>query len=158
MCNKKHVNVAYNNDPGVFEVSNITGDIVKYPVRNYAMLSINVAWDWEIQEAFFETYNIKPTWINANYTWGVLNYTTGLWSGAIGMIHRDEADYALFCFGVTHEISEVSAFSPGTDFLPTYWLTRYPLELPPPWNLLGLFTKGYISQLSFLCINVTSLI
>ena len=76
VCKEKHVNVAYNNDPGVFEVSNITGDIVKYPVRNYAMLSINVAWDWEIQEAFFETYNIKPTWLNANYTWGWLDHVT----------------------------------------------------------------------------------
>ena len=57
------------------------------------------------------------------------------------MIQRDEADYAIHSFAGTYPRSKVAAFSPGINFAPSYWLTRYPLELPPTWNLLGLFTK-----------------
>ena len=32
VCVEKHVNVAYNNYPDAFEVSNITGEMVRYPV------------------------------------------------------------------------------------------------------------------------------
>ena len=111
------------------------------------MRYLNVAFEWEIQSAFFETNNIKPTWLNANYNWGTLNYTTGQWSGATGMIQRDEADYAIAFFATTYGRSTVAAFAPA-NYMPLHWLTRYPLELPPTWNLLGLFTKGYISQIS----------
>ena len=108
----------------------------------------NVANEWETQAAFFKYNNITPKWFNANYTWGTLNETTGEWSGAVGMIQRDEVDYALWGFGGTYGRSKVAAFSPGIEYSPYYWLTRYPQELPPTWNLLGLFTKGYNSQLS----------
>ena len=140
VCKEKHVYVAYNNEPWDFEVSNVTGKMVKYPVEP-KISYFNIAWEWEIQAAFFKYNNIKPQWNNANYTWGTLNYTSGQWSGAVGMIQRDEADYAICCFAATHPRSKVAAFSPGINYLPYYWLTRYPLELPPTWNLLGLFTK-----------------
>ena len=139
VCKEKHVLVAYNNEPWVFEVSNITGEMVEYPVEPYVSY-FNVAWEWEIQAAFFKYNNIKPQWINANYTWGTLNYTTGQWSGAVGLIQRDEADLAL-SFIVTYPRSKVAAISQGYEYVPFHWLTRYPLELPPTWNLLGLFTK-----------------
>ena len=151
VCSEKHVIVAYNNDYN-FKVSNITGELVKeekFPFQiklNYG----NVAWEWEVQEAFFEFYNIKPRWINANYSWGWLDNVTNTWTGAVGMIERDEADYALWGFSGTYERSKVAAFSPGIDYAPKHWLTRYPLELPPTWNLVRLFTKGYISRISFL--------
>ena len=35
VCRDKQVIVAYNNDPGWFEVSNITGEMVRYPVAPY---------------------------------------------------------------------------------------------------------------------------
>ena len=149
VCKEKHVIVAYNNEPGAFEVSNITGEMVKWPGEPYVIFG-TVIEEWEIQEAFFETNNIKPQWQNANYTWGTLNETTGQWSGAVGMIQRDEADYGLCCFGGTYGRSKVVAFSPGIEYAPQHWLTRYPRELSPTWNLLGLFTKEYISQISFL--------
>ena len=149
VCKEKHVIVAYNNEAEEFEVSNITGEMVEYPVAPYKTYQ-QIAWEWEIQAAFFKTNNIQPIWLNANYTWGTLNYTTGQWSGAVGMIQRDEADYAICCFGGTYERSKVAAICP-TNFRPLHWLTRYPLELPPTWNLLGLFTKEYISlMMSFL--------
>ena len=144
VCKEKHAVVAYNNQQGWFEVSN-TGNMVKLPVKPYVGYN-NMAWEYEIQRAFFETNNIQPTWLNANLTWGTLNYTTGQWSGAVGMIQRDEADYAIWGFYITYARSKVVAFSPGIEYQPRYWLTRYPLELPPTWNLLGLFTKGNIHK------------
>ena len=146
VCKDKHVLVAYNNEPEVFEVSNITGDMVTtgwpwYSVRP-VLRWLPIAWEWELQAAFFKYNNITPHWINANYTWGTLNYTTGQWSGAVGLIQRDEADYAIPCFAGTYPRSKVAAFSPGIDYAPYHWLTRYPLELTPMWNLFGLFTKG----------------
>ena len=140
VCKEKQVVVAYNNYPGVFEVINVPQEMVKYPVKSVVSYN-NVAWEWEIQAAFFKYNNITPHWINANYNWGSLNLTTGQWSGAVGMIQRDEADYAIFGFRGTYGRSTVAAFSAGTNYQPLHWLTRYPLELSPTWNLLGLFTK-----------------
>ena len=156
VCAEKQVYIAYNNEPmaisssdKVFEVSNITGEMVEYPVRPY-LKTVSVAFEWEIQAAFFKNNNITPHWINCNFTWGSLNYTTGQWSGAAGLIQRDEADYAIFGFAGTYARSKVAAFSPGTEYEPQHWLTRYPVKLSPTWNLLGLFTKGSNSQISFL--------
>ena len=67
VCKEKHVHVAYNNEPEMFEVSNITGEMVEYTVEPYVSF-INIAFEWEIQEAFFKTNNIKPHWFNNNYT------------------------------------------------------------------------------------------
>ena len=139
VCKEKQVYVAYNNEVEVFEVSNVTGEMRKPPVAPIVSY-YSVAWEWEMQEAFFKYNNITPQWINANYTWGTLNYTTGQWSGAVGMIQRDEVDYAIWGFAGTYARSKVAAFS-ATIYAQLHWLTRYPLELPPTWNLLGLFTK-----------------
>ena len=143
VCKEKYVTVAYNNEPWVFEVNNITGDMVECPVTPYVGYW-SMACEGEIQEAFFATNNIKPIWLNNYYTWGTLNYTTGQWSGAVGMIQKDEADYAICCFSGTYDRSKVAAFS-MMHYMPQHWLTRYPPERPPTWNLLGLFTKGYNS-------------
>ena len=143
VCKEKHVYVAYNNEADWFEVSNITGEMVEHPVQPY-MKYYNIALEWEIQAAFFKTNNIKPMWLNANYTWGWYDNITDTWTGACGMIERDEADYAIFGFAGTYARSKVAKIS-ATNYRPLYWLTRYPLELSPTWNLLGLFTKGYIS-------------
>ena len=142
LCIEKHVIVAYNNQPRVFEVS-MTGEMVRFPVRPYIKY-VSMAWEWEILEALFQTNNFKPTWLNANYDWGTLNYTSGQWSGAVGMIQRDEADFAIRGFSGTYGRSKVAAFSPGIGYYTLHWLTRYPKVLPPTWNLLGLFTKEYI--------------
>ena len=151
MCKEKHAIGAYFYHRNVFEVRKITGEMVKFPVKPYIGYW-NVAWQWEIQEAFFETNNIKPIWINANYTYGILDFATGQWSGATGMIQRDEVDYAIFGFAAGSLLNKVSDHFP-VDYLPQHWLTRYPLELTPTWNLLGLFTKEYFTNK--LSINVT---
>ena len=150
VCKRKHAYIAYNNElfDDVFEVSNITGEMVKTPVHPVADLEI-IAHEWEIQAGFFATNNIEPHWFNANYTWGSLNETTGQWSGAVGMIQRDEVDYAICCFSGTYARSLVTAFSPGIKYSPKHWLTRYPLKLSPIWNLLGLFTKALFHKKAF---------
>ena len=142
ICVAKEVFVAYINNPPWFEVRSTTGEMVRYPVDPVVSYT-PVAQDWEIQAAFFKYNNITPHWINCNRTWGTLNYTTGQWSGAVGLIQRDEADYAMSYFTATHPRSKVASFSPGILYGPRCWLTRYPVELSPMWNLLGLFTKGY---------------
>ena len=164
VCNEKQALVSYINERNVFEVSDVTGwfinthptrgyripvvkgEMVRYPVNPKVRDASSMAKHWEIQAAFFENYNITPHWINANGDAGLLNSTTGQWSGTVGMIQRDEADFALYGFTGTYGRSKVAAFSSGTNFSPNYWLTRYPLELPPTWNLLGLFTKAVKSQ------------
>ena len=128
----------------VFEINNVTAEMVEPPVTPFVSFD-NLAHESEIEAAFFKFNKIKPIWINCNYTWGTLNYTTGQWSGAVGMIQRDEADYAICFFASTYTRSKVAALSAIT-YTPQHWLTRYPLELPPTWNLLGLFTKEYNSQ------------
>ena len=145
VCKEKHAIVAYNNDHEFFEI--LKGEMVTsgwtYGVQPFVKYGRPVAWEWEIQAAFFKSNNITPHWIYCNYDWGTLNETTGQWSGAVGQIQRDEADYAIFGFAGTHPRSKVAAFSPGTNYIPYHWLTRYPQELTPMWNLLGLFTEVY---------------
>ena len=48
---KKSTFLLLSNDPGYFEISNITGEIVKYPVRPVVRYD-PVAYEWEIQAAF----------------------------------------------------------------------------------------------------------
>ena len=138
VCKEKQVYIAYKNQPFVFEVSN-TGKMVEYPVRPYLGF-FSIAWDWEIEASFFELYNIKPQFIFCN-TWGIENKTTGQWTAAVGMVQRDEVDYATCCFTVTHSRSKVADFTPGINYFELYWLTRYPQQLSPTWNLFNLFTK-----------------
>ena len=137
VCREKQAVYAIKNQIFVFEVSE-TGKLVKYPVRPYLGF-FSIAWDWELEAAFFELYNVKPQYIFCD-TWGILNYTTGKWSAAVGLVQRDEADVATCCFTVTHSRSKVAEFTPGINYFELYWLTRYPQQLSPTWNLLGLFT------------------
>ena len=154
VCKEKHVFIAYNDETLVFEVNSTTGEMKKYIgwVIRRLRYHGSVAWEWEIQSAFFKTNNIKPQWINANGNWGTLNNTSGQWSGAVGMIQRDEADYAIRGFSGTYERSKVTSFSPGLRYLPNHWLTRYPKKLSPTWNLLRLFTKAKRNKISILII------
>ena len=139
ICKEKLAIIAIKNQPNVFEVSTNTRELVQYPLRPY-LGYYSIAWDWEIEAAFIELHNIKPQFIFCN-TWGTLNYTTGQWSAAVGLIQRDEADYAACCFSVTHSRSKVADFSPGINHFEMRWLTRYPQQLPVTWNLAGLFTE-----------------
>ena len=87
LCREKRVNIAYNNDPGAFEVDDETGEMVRYPGRYPVTLSY-IPWDWDILATFFRYYNIVPVWINCHYTWGWYDEESGKWTGAVGKVRR----------------------------------------------------------------------
>ena len=129
------------------------GDIKKYKLNPTVKPISNVAEYWEIEDMFLKVNNIKPEWIWINTInkdeKGLLNETTGQWSGAVGMIQRDEADYAVKNYIPSYEMIKVADLSP-TLYAPLHWVTCR-REVSPIWNLLGLFTKVL---LSLKCFNV----
>ena len=137
VCKEKQAVYAVKSQPFVFEVSE-TGKLVEYPVRPYLGF-FSIAWDWELEAAFFELHNVKPKFIICD-TWGILNYTTGQFTAAVGMIQRDEVDVAAAGFAVMHSRSKVAEYTQGVTYFEMYWLTRFPKQLDPTWNLVGIFT------------------
>ena len=85
LCKEEHATrIAFNNDY-VFKVRN--NQMLRYPrwkpiVLNWGQISTEDA----IMRSFFSKYNIKPTWINCNYNWGVFDDETGHWTGAVGQV------------------------------------------------------------------------
>ena len=67
--------IAHNNAPHHFEID-IKGNMVEYPLRPQTGLT-SISHNYEILKPFFENYNITPTWINCNYTWGWFDEETG---------------------------------------------------------------------------------
>ena len=109
MCKEKHVKIGYSNllRPGGMFVSDKTGKMIKYALVPTLKGSTNVAYHWELEEMFFIKNNIKPEWIQfSTNDWGYLDETTGQWSGAVGLIQRDEADYAISEFSVSYTRSK----------------------------------------------------
>ena len=78
------IDVAYNNDPGWFEIVN--NSMVRYPVYNVEGVYSNIPYDFEILEIFFKTKNVIVHWINFHYTWGRYDDETGRWTGAVGKV------------------------------------------------------------------------
>ena len=143
----------YDDWEAEFGVDQITGQMWKdkdryeqsHPSKGF---HYPVSHEWEIQATFFEFYNITPEWINCcencakpnlfgldNETdtlarrraEGIEDKTTGQWSGAVGMLQRDEADYALPNYALTYYKSRVAAFSPAIRYTPLYWISRDPI-------------------------------
>ena len=119
------------------------GDIIKYPRKRFLKNANNVADYWELEDRFLKMNNIKPEWIWINVTdRGLLNETTGQWSGAVGLIQRDEADYAVKNYFASYTMGKVAVLSP-TWYYPLHWVTCR-RKVSPIWNLLGLFTRVLI--------------
>ena len=87
LCREKRVNIAYNNDPGYFEVDDETGEMVKYP-GHWPSTDTYIPYDWEILETFFSANDIVPVWINCHSTWGWYDEEAGKWTGAVGKVRR----------------------------------------------------------------------
>ena len=87
LCKEEHeVRIAYNNDIN-FKIDNITNSMVEFPVwtsiiEEWGQISHEDA----IIKSFFSKFNIKPTWINCNYTWGWFDNETEHWTGAVGQV------------------------------------------------------------------------
>ena len=88
LCREKRVNIAYNNYPGLFEVNEDTGEMVRYPVKPVPGVYEYIPYDWEILETFFLNNDIIPAWINCHYTWGSYDKELGKWTGAVGKVRR----------------------------------------------------------------------
>ena len=88
ICQKQQQNVkiAYNNDPLWFVVDN-HGNMVEYPLFPVTGWLDKIPWDFEILKPFFEIYNITPTWVDCNFTWGLFDEETGHWTGAVGKVN-----------------------------------------------------------------------
>ena len=84
---EKEVRIAYNNDLNWFEIDNIYNTMVEYPhwwvIGGAFGAKIQ---DYVILKTFFSKFNIKPTWINCNFTWGWFDDVTGHWTGAVGQV------------------------------------------------------------------------
>ena len=89
LCRQKTVRIAYNNVPWVFEIDNSTDEMVKYPLDPRTGYSL-ISKDWEILDSFFMTNNIIPIWIYCNQTWGWYDEELGNWTGASGMVRKNE--------------------------------------------------------------------
>ena len=92
LCTKEehHARIAYNNEDPFFVIDNITNTMIEYPKydRWQGFISDHGqnSHDWEILKSFFSNYNVKPTWINCNYSWGWFDDETGHWTGATGQV------------------------------------------------------------------------
>ena len=152
-----HVRIAYNNRRFKFEIDNKRNTMVEYPYwAPIVMEWTQISHENEILKSFFSKFNIKPTWINCNYTWGVFDDETGHWTGAVGQveiltnnriikvflikIEMKKADLAVCCFAVNSGRVKVAHFLPAVGYRPMYWWTRYPQETTKMWNLIYLFT------------------
>ena len=83
------VTIAFNNEYWNFEVDPETQTMVEFPLRRRPMEGwSHIPFDWEIIKPFLEHYSLNPTWIDCEYTWGVLNKKTGTWTGAVGKVRN----------------------------------------------------------------------
>ena len=81
VCTDKFVRVAFNQDPGKFEVNTETNALIEYPVK-----AGEYAWPWEILSSFLSNNKLTPIFKDCNKTWGSLDEDTGLWNGAVAMV------------------------------------------------------------------------
>ena len=83
----QHVRIAYNNDEDVFEIDKITSTMVEKPywwpiIKGWGQISH----EHEVLKSFISKFNVKPIWINCNYTWGWFDDEAGHWTGAVGQV------------------------------------------------------------------------
>ena len=82
-----HIRIAYNNEGKTFEIDNITNSMVEYPHNESVIQELGyISYDFEILGSFLSKFNVIPTWINCNYTWGWFDNETEHWTGAVGQV------------------------------------------------------------------------
>ena len=88
LCKEEYeVRIAYNNEENFFGIDNITNTMIEY--HHWSIMTAGISQlsvEYEILKSFFSKFNIKPTWINCNYTWGWFDDETGHWTGAVGQV------------------------------------------------------------------------
>ena len=76
---KHFARIAYNNEPGQFEVNN--SKLVDNGYRDDRK-----SWEWEVLQLFIDIYDVEFTWIDCNYVWGIFDEELGEWTGAVGKV------------------------------------------------------------------------
>ena len=85
LCRERRVNIAYNNDEDSFLLDDNTGEML---VTATERLSFDPMYEREKLGSFFKNYEIIPSWINCNYTWGSYDEDLGKWTGAVGKVKK----------------------------------------------------------------------
>ena len=146
MCGRKIIRMAYNQDPGFFEL-------------DQDMKVVNLFWRHEVLISFFSSQNLTPVWENANYTWGWFDEETGRWTGAVALVSLgsskvylnnnkypqvgyDKADLGVDGFACSHARSTVVLCSQPINYGVERWISRTPRPLPPTFNLVRIFTSS----------------
>ena len=146
MCGRTIVRMAYNQDPGYFELD-----------KDMKMVKLSTS--DKILESFFSSENLTPVWENANYTWGWLDEETGRWTGAVGLVSLgssyvcpnnnkypqvgyDKADFGVDWFACSHARSTVVLCSQPLYYNVMRWISRAPRPLTPTFNLVRIFTSS----------------
>ena len=80
VCTEQLVRLAMNQWPGMMEV-----DFEEYRFVEYE-IDFDYLWDWEIVSTFMESYDLKPKFLDCNYTWGWYDEEIGGWTGAIARV------------------------------------------------------------------------
>ena len=81
------VTIAHKHVPFAFEIDPETQTMVEYPVLPMEGWS-HIPWEYEIIKPFLDHYSLNPTWIDCNYTSGMLDEETGTWTGALGKVRN----------------------------------------------------------------------
>ena len=124
LCRRKIVRIAYNNEPKAFEMNEDESDFVRKAPYMRKNMKNNIIWDWEILDTWIRAYDIDPVWINNFYNWGTFMKDKGVWSGAVGKIEADLADFAVYGFGCTYARTFVVTCMPGITYQPYYYWSR----------------------------------
>ena len=88
LCREEHeARIAYNNNQYFFEIDSLSNTMVDFP--HYILIAYeygHLSYDFEILGSFFAKHNVKPTWVNCNYSYGVFDDELGHWTGAVGQV------------------------------------------------------------------------
>ena len=85
----KKFNLGYVYEKGEHEVENnslvhLTKSLEDYLYGKYSVM----AYDWEILSKFFSIYNIEPTWVDCNGTYGWYDDELGTGWNYTGCMHK----------------------------------------------------------------------
>ena len=79
------VNIGYNNDPLFMTVEN--NSLTSTPTQSF--MKGKESWmsqTWEVFSLFFSHHNIKPNWLNCDFSWGWYDEELGGWTGCMGKV------------------------------------------------------------------------
>ena len=90
LCKEEHhVRIAYNNKYSHFHIIKLDNIDTMDELAYWRPIGFGMgrkSHHHVILKTFFKKFNIKPTWINCNFTWGWFDDETVYWTGAVGQV------------------------------------------------------------------------